>query len=69
MKVDGLPAFEQAIAADITFNARKLGGRIFIPDLGNSIMLRYQFWTQLQYEILILREYTALAYYKLSGWI
>ncbi len=69
MKVDGLPAFEQAIAADITFNARKLGGQIFIPDVGNSIMLRYQFWTQLQYEILILREYTALAYYKVSGWI
>jgi len=69
IRVDGLPAFEQAIESDITFNASKLGGRKFIPDIGNSITLRYQFWTQLHYEELILREWMALLYYKLSGWI
>ena len=69
LKVDGFPAFEQAIESDITFNAKKLGGRKFIPDVGENLTLRYQFWTQAKYELLILREWTALAYYKLMGWI
>ena len=67
--MDGLPAFEHAIESDITFDARKLGGRRFIPDIGNFISLRYQFWTQMNYELLIIREYVALGYYKLKGWI
>ena len=69
LKVDGVPAFEQAIESDISFNARKLGGRKFIPDVGNNITLRYQFWTQMNYELLILREWAALGYYKLKGWV
>jgi uncharacterized SAM-binding protein YcdF (DUF218 family) len=68
-KVDGLPAFEQAIESDITFNAKKLGGRKLIPDIGENITLRYQFWTQLHYEALVIREWMALGYYKLKGWI
>jgi uncharacterized SAM-binding protein YcdF (DUF218 family) len=68
-KVEGLPCFEQAIESDITFNAEKLGGRKYIPDIGNNIALRYQFWTQMNYEFLILREWSALGYYKLKGWI
>lgn len=69
VKVEGLPAFEQAIESDITFNARKLGGRKFIPDIGGSITLRYQFWTQMNYELLVVREWAALVYYQLKGWI
>jgi len=69
IKVDGLPAFETAIESDITFIAGKLGGRKLIPDIGQNITLRYQFWTQLHYEELILRELFALGYYKLKGWI
>lgn len=69
LKVDGLPAFENAIESDITFDARKLGGRKIIPDIGRNITLRYQFWTQLRYEELIFRELFALGYYKLKGWI
>ena len=34
-----------------------------------DINLRYRFWTHLKYEILIIREFSALTYYKLSGWI
>jgi uncharacterized SAM-binding protein YcdF (DUF218 family) len=68
-KVDGVPAFEQAVESDITFAGSKLGGRKFIPDIGNNIALRYQFWTQMNYELLILREWAALGYYKLKGWI
>jgi uncharacterized SAM-binding protein YcdF (DUF218 family) len=69
IKVDGLPAFEATIESDITFLGRKLGGRSWIPDIGNSITLRYQFWTQLGYEELLMRELVALGYYKLKGWI
>jgi len=67
--VDGLPAFESDIESDISFAAKRLGGRRWVPDVGDSITLRYQFWTQLQYEILILREYLAITYYWLMGWI
>lgn len=35
----------------------------------NSLDLRYNMWSYLQYEIVVLREYTAIAYYKLKGWI
>lgn len=67
--VDGLPTFGQDVESDISFSARRLGGRKWVPDVGESITLRYQFWTQLQYEILILREWTAITYYWLQGWI
>ncbi len=67
--VDGFPAFEQAIEAELFFDGRKLGGRKYIPEVGGSIQLRYQFWNHLKYEILILREGTAIIYYKLKGWI
>ncbi|MFH1160906.1 MAG: YdcF family protein [bacterium] len=68
-QVYGLPAFGVDNEADISFTARKLGGRPWVPDVGDSITLRYQFWTQLQYEILIFREGVAIAYYWAMGWI
>ncbi|NQV03508.1 MAG: YdcF family protein [Bacteroidia bacterium] len=67
--VYGLSAFESDIESDISFAARKLGGRRWVPDVGTSITLRYQFWTQLHYEILIIREWVAISYYWLMGWI
>jgi len=69
IKVDGIPAFEQALESDITFNARKLGGSKLIPDVGENIALRYQFWSQMNYEFLVIREWLALTYYWLMGWI
>jgi uncharacterized SAM-binding protein YcdF (DUF218 family) len=69
LKVDGLPAFEITIESDIIYNDRHMGGRKWIPGIGGNITLRYQFWTQLRYEELLIREYLALFYYKLKGWI
>jgi len=69
IKVDGIPALEEAIESDLSFKGRRLGGRLWVPDIGNNITLRYQFWTQLHYEELILRAVFALGYYKLKGWI
>jgi uncharacterized SAM-binding protein YcdF (DUF218 family) len=69
IKVDGVPAFEEAIEADITYQGKRLGGRHWVPDIGESITIRYGFWTQLRYEALILREWLALGYYWVKGWI
>jgi uncharacterized SAM-binding protein YcdF (DUF218 family) len=69
MKVDGLPAFENSIESDITYNDHLLGGRKWIPNLGKNLTLRYRFWSQLMYEQLVLREYVAITYYWFKGWI
>ncbi len=69
-KVNALPAFENALEADLSFDDDSLGGnKTMVPDVGKSINLRYQLWNHLKYEILIAREITALAYYKIRGWI
>jgi uncharacterized SAM-binding protein YcdF (DUF218 family) len=68
--VSCLPAFEVGIEADMLVNNRLLGGRK-IPGgrIGEKETLRYEFWSQLRYEVIVAREYVALAYYKLKGWI
>jgi uncharacterized SAM-binding protein YcdF (DUF218 family) len=69
-KVNALPAFENATEADLTFDDDKLGGRkTVVPDVGQSINMRYQLWNHLKYEILIAREIVALSYYRVRGWI
>ena len=67
--IGGCPAFEYAIETDMTAIKDDLGGNRLIPGINRSISLRYRFWTHLKYEVLIFREYFALAYYKLKGWI
>jgi len=32
-------------------------------------VLRYPFWNPLHYSLDVLREWTALAYYRFRGWI
>ncbi len=69
-RINALPAFENALEANLIFKDDELGGnKTLIPNVGCSISLRYQFWNHLKYEILIARELTALGYYKLRGWI
>ena len=69
-KVNALPAFENALEADLSFDDDTLGGnKIMVPDIGKSINMRYQLWNHLKYEILIAREIIALIYYKMRGWI
>ena len=69
-KVNCLPAFENALEADLSFDDDNLGGKkTVMPDIGQNINVRYQLWNHLKYEILIAREMVALAYYKLRGWI
>jgi hypothetical protein len=69
-RINGLPAFEDALEANLLFKDEDLGGnKLPMPDIGGSISVRYQFWNHLKYEILIARELSALGYYKVRGWI
>jgi uncharacterized SAM-binding protein YcdF (DUF218 family) len=69
-KVNGFPAFENAAEADFSFRDDDLGGKsLFLPDVGDNLQVRYQLWNHLKFEILFIREMTALTYYKLRGWI
>lgn len=68
--IGGYPAFEYAIESNLEFEDDKLGGKKGLtPDIGGNINVRYRFWTHMTYEILIIREFSAMAYYKLRGWI
>ena len=66
---NGYPAFHRAIESDIKYENKDIGGKKYLPDVGNNVAIRYRFWTHLKYEILIMREFLALFYYKLNGWI
>lgn len=59
--VGGSPAFEH----DLTPESLKEEGQSYTP----SLAWRYNLWSYLQYEIRVGREYVALAYYRLRGWI
>jgi uncharacterized SAM-binding protein YcdF (DUF218 family) len=68
-KVSGLPASEVMLETDLRIKSTKLGGRAIVPDVGESISIRYKFWDYLKYEIIVVREYLAIVNYRLSGWI
>ncbi len=63
-RAGGLPAFEKPVdersALDRTRGDR---GRV------RSLALRYNLWSYMHYELLVVREYCAIAYYRLKGWI
>ena len=65
----GSSAFEKAIESDLGFDLEKLGGNQFVLDLGDNTQFRYQFWNHFKYQIIIYREYFAITYYKIKGWI
>lgn len=63
-------AFSESIEYDLGYNAGDLGGpAAAVPDIGQSMTLRYDIWNNLSYELAAIRELVALAYYKLQGWI
>jgi uncharacterized SAM-binding protein YcdF (DUF218 family) len=66
----GFPAFENPSEADFSFRDKELGGKpSLLPDVGGNLQVRYQLWNHLKYEILISREWVALTYYRIRGWI
>lgn len=67
--VTGEPSWAQQMEADFSFNDKDLGGNNVLPNIGHNIQLRYQFWNHLRFQTLVYREYTAIAFYKIKGWI
>ena len=72
----GLPVFALSIEDPLELIARDLdspgpapAARPAIPDIGFSLRLRYDFWNNLGYSFAVLREYSALLYYRLRGWL
>ena len=65
----GEPAFEKAIESNLLFKDDDLGGNNAVPEIGGSMQIRYQFWNHMKYQIIVYREYFAIAYYKLKSWI
>ncbi len=68
-RVGGYPAFEHTLESELSYKNKDLGGRKGVPVVDESITLRYRFWIHLKYEVIIMREYVALFYYKLKGWV
>jgi hypothetical protein len=67
VNVGGMPSFEKSIEEEILLKKHK---NQKITDIeSQQLNLRYNVWNYMKYEITVLREYTALAYYKFRGWI
>lgn len=74
--VRAFPAFPISLEDPLPWSVEELDppesgpvSRTVIPDIGSSLRLRYNLWTNLRYTDEALREYTALLYYRLRGWI
>jgi len=65
--VGGRPSFEEAIDEEIL--VRKDITRKELQAATRKLNLRYNMWNYMKYEITVLREWCAIAYYKLKGWI
>jgi uncharacterized SAM-binding protein YcdF (DUF218 family) len=61
--VAGLAAFERP-PDETGINDKAPGSDTRVKNLS----LRYNMWSYLNYEVLVLREYFAIIYYKLKGW-
>jgi len=59
--VSGMPAFENPV------DESKLESKGEMKDI--NLSFRYNMWSYINYELLVLREYIAIAYYKIRGWI
>ena len=67
-EVRGIAAYEGTVDFNLSIKKQKLKGNEDIPNV-ESTKLRYTFWNYLKLEIDTYREYFALLYYKIKGWI
>jgi uncharacterized SAM-binding protein YcdF (DUF218 family) len=67
--VGGQSAYDVPMFSDLDYDFKKSGGKIYSPDVSKNVALRYNFWNYLKLEITCLREFVALGYYWINGWI
>jgi len=65
--VGGLPTFEAAFSIDLLLTEEEREKSVQPVD--RRVDVRYNMWNYLRLQIMILREFTALGYYKLKGYI
>lgn len=65
--VIGMPAQEATVDFNLSLENQKLGGNR-LPSVENT-NIRYTFYNYLKLEIICIREYIALTYYRLKNWI
>jgi len=68
-QVCGMPAWDHAAHHDFNYSHSALGGKAYLPDVSSTPGIRYTFWNYLKLEVTCLREYVAIAYYRLNGWL
>ncbi len=68
-KASGMPAFEKPVEASFLFEDEELGGNNLTVNIGDNTQVRYQFWEHLKLQVIVYREYAAITFYKLKGWI
>lgn len=76
VQLDGLPVFALSIEDPLEIIPRDLdvpgsapASRGAAPSAGFSLRFRYDLWNNLSYTQAVLREYSALLYYRLRGWL
>lgn len=67
-QVVGKAAYPATVDFDLSLKKQKLGGNEAIPSV-ESVKMRYTFFNYLKLEITCVREWIALGYYRLKGWI
>lgn len=66
--VIGKAAYPATVDFDLSLKKQKLGGNEAIPSV-ESVKMRYTFFNYLKLEITCFREWIALGYYRIKGWI
>lgn len=67
--VCGLPAWDHAMDHPFRYQHGRVGGKAYLPDVGDRPGLRYTFWNYLKLQVTCLREFVALGYYWLNDWL
>lgn len=67
VSLNGIPTFEAAFNNDLLVEKESDGKRIRLVE--QNLNLRYNMWSYLQYQIIVLREYAAIIWYQLKGYI
>ena len=65
--VGGLPAFEAGFSPDLLITEKERKQKV--KELGRRVSLRYNMWNYLSLEVVVVREFVALGYYKIKGYI
>ncbi len=65
--VGGRPSFEEALDEEMLIR-KELNKKQFNAET-RYLSFRYNMWNYMKYEITVVREWCAIAYYKLRGWV